>query len=112
MSAASDSRTSSSSSTTDTVGAWNMSVSIHRQRETKRDALALVRGDPQPAAVIFDDRTANRQTNPDAVRLGSDLRVKPRKRRIISAARPVLVAIRSIHDSSFSSRSAVLVWMA
>ena len=49
-----------------TSGALQCSVCDRRQGELKGGAAGQVRACPQPAAVRFDDRTADRQAHPQA----------------------------------------------
>src|ERR1700730_2617186 len=61
---------------------WTTSSAQHRRRavgtqhELKDGALGVVRGNPQPAIMGLNDRTADRQTHPHAARFCSEQRME------------------------------------
>src|SRR4029453_1131859 len=69
----SDSRIARSSSTTKTIGSGGMTVPAWgRQEHMEGGAARRVRRDPELAAMDLDDRTADREPQPEPILLGGE----------------------------------------
>ena len=85
---ATDSRTSGSSSTTNTMHSGALMRLAGGQGEMEHSPTWLVRYGPEPAAVRLDDRAADRQSHSDTLRLGGEKGSKQLRRLLRVDSRP------------------------